>query len=121
MHGPPQNPLCLDMDARRVWHLVDRTGSLLRRSATTSAAAHKWMTPALRSLGKGRRAFCSWDEDSVTMAVEAARDALPMHKVAMIDRLSFASTTMPFADLQNAVIIAGALGLRHDIHTLDIG
>ena len=32
------------------------------------------MAPSLRGLAKGQRAFCSWDEDSVTMAVEAARD-----------------------------------------------
>ena len=93
----------------------------LRMERSAIAAAHKWMAPALRSQAKGRRAFCSWDEDSVTMAVEAARDALLAHQVAMIDCLSFASTTMPFADLQNAAIIAGALGLRQDIGTLDIG
>jgi 3-hydroxy-3-methylglutaryl CoA synthase len=93
----------------------------LRMERSAIAAAHKWMAPALRAQAKGRRAFCSWDEDSVTMAVEAARDALPAQQVATIDRLSFASTTMPFADLQNAAIIAGALGLRHDIQTLDIG
>ncbi len=93
----------------------------LRMERSAIASAHKWMAPGLRSLGKGRRAFCSWDEDSVTMAVEAARDALPLNQAAVIDRLSFASTTMPFADLQNAVIIVGALGLRHDIQTLDIG
>ena len=55
------------------------------------------------------------------MAVEAARDGLPAGGIAAIDRLSFASTTMPFGDLQNAAIIAGALGLRHDIQTPDIG
>ncbi len=93
----------------------------LRMERSAIAAAHKWMAPSLRSQAKGRRAFCSWDEDSVTMAVEAARDALPAHQVATIDRLSFASTTMPFADLQNASIVAGALGLRRDIQTLDIG
>ena len=93
----------------------------LRMERSAIAAAHKWMAPGLRSLGKGRRAFCGWDEDSVTMAVEAARDALAVDKAAVIERLSFASTTMPFADLQNAAIIAGALGLRQDIGTLDIG
>ena len=93
----------------------------LRLERSAIAAAHQWMAPSLRSQAKGRRAFCSWDEDSVTMAVEAARDALPAHQVPAINRLSFASTTMPFADLQNAAIVAGALGLRHDIQTLDIG
>jgi 3-hydroxy-3-methylglutaryl CoA synthase len=93
----------------------------LRMERSAIAAAHRWMAPSLRSLSKGRRSFCSWDEDSVTMAVEAARDALPAGRVSAIDRLVFASTTMPFADLQNAAIIAGALNLRQDIQTLDIG
>ena len=93
----------------------------LRMERSAIAAAHKWMAPSLRGQALGRRAFCSWDEDSVTMAVEAARDALPPGRAVEMDRLLFASTTMPFADLQNAAIIAGALGLRHDIQTLDIG
>lgn len=93
----------------------------LRMERSAIAAAHQWMAPSLRALGKGRRAFCSWDEDSATMAVEAARDALPAGVASTVGRLLFASTSMPFADLQNAAIVAGALGLRHDIQTLDIG
>ncbi len=93
----------------------------LRMERSAIAAAHRWMAPGLRALAKGRRAFCSWDEDTVTMAVEAARDALLPGAATAIDRLTFASTTMPFSDLQNASIVAGALALRHDIATLDIG
>ncbi len=93
----------------------------LRMERSAIAAAHRWMAPGLRSLAKGRRAFCSWDEDSITMAVEAARDALPAGAATAVDRLTLASTTMPFSDLQNASIVAGALALRHDIATLDIG
>ena len=44
----------------------------LRMQRSAISAAHRWMAPGLR--GKGHRAFCSWDEDSITMAVEAARD-----------------------------------------------
>ena len=40
------------------------------------ADMHGWFNPALKGQAKGERAFCNWDEDAVTMAVEAARDAL---------------------------------------------
>ncbi|QIL74384.1 hypothetical protein G7048_26160 (plasmid) [Diaphorobacter sp. HDW4B] len=85
------------------------------------AAAHSWMAPGLRGLAKGQRAFCSWDEDSVTMAVEAARDALDSRARDGIGSLVLASTRPPFSDLQGASIVAGALDLRSDIATLEVG
>lgn len=93
----------------------------LRMERAAIAAAHRWMAPSLRSLGKGQRAFCSWDEDSVTMGVEAARDLARGHGLAGVGRLLFASTSMPFADLQNASLVHGALGLADSVRTLDIG
>lgn len=93
----------------------------LRMERAAIAAAHRWMAPSLRGLGKGRRAFCSWDEDSVTMAVEAARDLACGRSLAGVGRLLFASTSMPFADLQNASLVHGALGLPDSARTLDIG
>ena len=79
------------------------------------------MAPSLRVLAKGQRAFCNWDEDSLSMAVEAARDCLKGKSTADIGKIIFASTTMPFADLLNASIIAGALDLPHDMRALDVG
>ena len=76
------------------------------------AAAHKWMAPSLRSAAKGRRAFCNWDEDSITMAVEAARDALGQKQPAGIAKIVFASTTAPFSDMLNASVVCGALDLE---------
>ena len=40
------------------------------------AAANSWFAPGLRGLARGERAMANWDEDTVTMAVEAARDCL---------------------------------------------
>ncbi len=40
------------------------------------AAANAWFAPGLRGLAKGERAICNWDEDSITLGVEAARDCL---------------------------------------------
>lgn len=55
------------------------------------------------------------------MAVEAARDALNGRMIADIGKVVFASTTMPFADMHNASIICGALGLAQDLRSMDIG
>jgi 3-hydroxy-3-methylglutaryl CoA synthase len=93
----------------------------LRIPRAAIAAAHQWMAPQLRSLGKGQRAFCSWDEDSVTMAVEAARDALDLRARTDLTALYLASTTLPFADLQHSSLVAAALDLAPGIRTLDIG
>jgi 3-hydroxy-3-methylglutaryl CoA synthase len=88
------------------------------------AEANAWFAPNLRGAGKGERAMANWDEDAVTMAVEAGRDCLPaadpLTDRAHVDAIYFASTTMPFSDRQNAGIVAGALNLREDISAFDI-
>lgn len=93
----------------------------LRMQRAAIADAHKWMAPALKSQGKGYRAFCSWDEDSVTMAVEAARDVLPSGAQPAIEALYLASTTLPFADMQNSAVVASALNLSASCRTFDLG
>lgn len=90
-----------------------------RLARAAAAAAHRWMAPSLGAAARGNRAFCSWDEDAVTMAVEAARDCLRGRDPDGVETLVLASTTLPYADLQNAAIVAGALGLRRDIATSD--
>ena len=45
----------------------------LRLQRAAVVQAHQWFAPALRALGKGERAMANWDEDAITMAVEAAR------------------------------------------------
>ncbi|MEJ2411298.1 MAG: zinc ribbon domain-containing protein [Novosphingobium sp.] len=54
------------------------------------------------------------------MAVEAARDALGPEARQGIDALTLASTTLPYADLQNSVIAIGALALGHSVSGTDI-
>lgn len=93
----------------------------LRIQRAVIAAAHQWMAPSLRAQAKGRRAFCSWDEDSVTLAVEAARDALSDRPREELTSLTMASTTQPFAEFQSSTLVAEALGLRSTIRTLDLG
>ena len=55
--------------------------------------------------GKGERAVASYDEDSVSMAVEAARDAV--RGGADVDTLLFATTSPPYAEKLNAATVAG--------------
>ena len=93
----------------------------LRIDRSAIAEAHKWMAPGLRGQAKGSRAFLSWDEDAVTMAVEAARDCLADAGAGKIEALHLASTSLPYADLQHASLVASALRLPEDIASSDGG
>ena len=84
------------------------------------AAANAWFNPALRGLAKGERAMANWDEDAVTMAVEAARDCLAGLAPVAIGQLMLASTTHPYDDRQNAGIVASALHLGSALRVLDV-
>ncbi len=94
---------------------------LRRLQRRAMADALGWFDPALASLGHGERAVANWDEDSVTMAVEAARDCLGRRDRSSLSALYFASTTFPFADRQNAGIAKEALVLDDNIATMDVG
>jgi 3-hydroxy-3-methylglutaryl CoA synthase len=83
-------------------------------------AANTWFAPGLGGLAKGEKATANWDEDSITMAVEAARDALDGRDRAGIERLFLASTTLPFADRQNAGVVKEALNLDDAVGAMDV-
>ena len=78
-----------------------------------------WYIPALMMVANGERSMCNWDEDSLTMAVASARDCISGFDKSKIDGIFLATTTPPFADRQNAGIVATALNLREDIVTAD--
>ncbi|MFT4918806.1 MAG: 3-hydroxy-3-methylglutaryl CoA synthase [Zhongshania aliphaticivorans] len=90
-----------------------------RMQRSEIAKAHAWALPGLRGLGKGEKAFCSWDEDVITMAVEASRDCMRGQDVNALARLCLASTSAPFADVQNATLVASALGAPRNVATSD--
>ena len=71
-----------------------------------------WFAPAIMMVAQGERSMCNWDEDTVTMAVAAARDCLKGVDKNTLDGLYLASTTLPFADRQNAGIVKAALNLN---------
>jgi 3-hydroxy-3-methylglutaryl CoA synthase/NAD(P)-dependent dehydrogenase (short-subunit alcohol dehydrogenase family) len=78
-----------------------------------------WFAPAIMMVAQGERSMCNWDEDTITMAVAASRDCLRGRDKGQLDALYLASTTLPFADRQNAGIITAALNLRDDMITAD--
>ena len=82
--------------------------------------AHVWADPGLARRGRGERAMCNWDEDAVTMAVEAARSCVNSGGTTP-GALYFASTSAPFADRQNAGIVSTALSLPESIASVDVG
>jgi 3-hydroxy-3-methylglutaryl CoA synthase len=94
----------------------------LQRKAVTEANA--WFAPSLRAAAKGERAMANWDEDALTMAVEAGRDCLPandpIRERAFVDAVFLASTTLPFSDRLNAAIAARALNLPDAISAADV-
>src|SRR3984893_17943650 len=92
----------------------------LRLERSAIADSHAWFDPSVRGKGKGRRAISNWDEDTLTMAVEAARRCGVSGFADRIGSLIFASTSAPFADRQNAGIIKEALNLPDSIQTLDV-
>ncbi|WP_373086626.1 hydroxymethylglutaryl-CoA synthase family protein [Sneathiella sp.] len=92
----------------------------LRLSRKSIADTNGWIQPGLKGLGKGERSICNWDEDSVTMAVEAARDCLHDRDNAEIRAIYLGSTTLPFLDRQNSGIVAAALNMDESLSTVDI-
>jgi 3-hydroxy-3-methylglutaryl CoA synthase len=84
------------------------------------AETHGWFNPGLANIAKGERAMANWDEDAVTMAVEAARDALGTRDRTALQSLRLASTTFPFLDRLHAGLVGDALELGTDVHTVDV-
>ncbi len=67
----------------------------------------------------GERSVAYYDEDSVTMAVEAAVDCVKGFDPHSVDGLFFSTTTSPYKEKQCSPIMAMALDLRRDIRTAD--
>lgn len=68
---------------------------------------------------RGEKAVANWDEDSITMAVAAAKDCVKGENREKIDGLYFATTSQTYALRQNAGIVAAALDLNTNCRTAD--
>jgi len=79
--------------------------------------ARAWQT---RSLG-GEKAVAGYDEDSLTMAVNAAQHCVARgNRYTAIQGTFFASTTSPYKEKQAATAIAATLDLPSNTYTADI-
>jgi len=91
----------------------------LRLPRAVIQEAMSWLArPNQRPQG-GARAVCNWDEDALTLGVEAARGCLATARQPPA-ALTLASTTLPFADRSNATLLAAALDLPAACETLDV-
>ena len=91
----------------------------LRLNRSSIVQAMGWFAPAIMAVAQGERSLCNWDEDTLTMAVAAARDCLTGMNKSDLDGLYLASTTLPFADRQNAGVVAAALNLKENLISTD--
>ena len=88
-----------------------------RMDRMTAYKAMGWLNPA--AILPGERSIANYDEDSITMAVAAARDCLKGIDKAKIDGLYIATTTSPYKQREDAGIIGTALSLQPTIRTAD--
>ncbi|MDD5748712.1 MAG: zinc ribbon domain-containing protein [Actinomycetota bacterium] len=78
--------------------------------------AESWGTPG----APGEIAVGNFDEDSITMAVEAGRDCL-LDEPDGVGGLYFASTSAPYAEKSCSTIVASVLDLQPDALVADFG
>jgi hydroxymethylglutaryl-CoA synthase len=81
------------------------------------AIAEAWQSG---SIG-GERSVANNDEDTITMATEAAIDCLAGRQREEVDGLYFASTSSPYKEKECSTLAAMAVDLRSDIITADFG
>jgi 3-hydroxy-3-methylglutaryl CoA synthase len=86
---------------------------LLRMDRAVAAKALRFS--GLGGRGSGHRAVAGWDEDPLTLAVEAAR-GIPAAPGSIV----FASTSAPFIERSHATLLADALALSAATRTNDV-
>ena len=77
--------------------------------------AKEWGQP---SMG-GEKAVAGHDEDSLTLAVNAALTVLPNGAAPGVDAIYFASTTPPYREKQSAATVAAVLDAGSAVRTAD--
>jgi hydroxymethylglutaryl-CoA synthase len=86
---------------------------LLRMERTAAAKALNFS--GLGGRGAGHRAVAGWDEDALTLAVEAARGL-----AVVLESVVFASTSAPFTERSHATLLCDALALPSSTQTNDV-
>jgi len=92
----------------------------LRLARKTIVDANAWYAAGFAGKAKGTRAFVNFDEDSITLAVAAARDCLgPDDDRSHVAGVILASGTLPFAERLNAGVVCEALTLPETVDASD--
>lgn len=78
-----------------------------------------WRMERATALLVGESALAGYDEDVITMAVEAAEQVLLPWDRTKVDALYLASTTAPFGEKSSAAVVAAAADLRSG-RTVDV-
>ncbi len=89
---------------------------LLRFDRKLARSELRWS--GLGGSGRGRRAVAAWDEDSLTMGVEAARSIVDG---VAFESVVFASTSAPFLDRSMAGLVIEALRIDSTAMAQDVG
>ncbi|MEO8299325.1 MAG: 3-oxoacyl-[acyl-carrier-protein] synthase III C-terminal domain-containing protein [Burkholderiales bacterium] len=94
----------------------------LRLSRKAVVDANLWYAPEFAGRAKGTRSMAFWDEDSITMAVAAARDCLgASDDRSHVKALHLATSTPPFAERLNSGIIREVLRCARTCDAIDVG
>jgi 3-hydroxy-3-methylglutaryl CoA synthase len=97
--------------------IVSASGYVPRYRLTGTLIAQVWGG----SERGGERAVANYDEDSLTLACEAALGAVADRDPSPIGACFFASTTAPYAEKSCAALVASVVDLRTDVLTADLG
>ena len=115
-----------------------------RRRMSSEVLKDAWQVPPIAELKRGGpdatesgkdgrrkrpaqdKAVAGYDEDAITLALQAAHDALDWlaprgFDPGTIGSVVFASTTSPFLERSAAAFLGDALGLAPDIRALNVG
>lgn len=74
-----------------------------------------------KKAGKGEKAVAYCDEDSITMAVAAAMDAMAGSASTSLSGVLFASASAPYQEKMNAAEVAAVLDAPRKLRTADFG
>src|SRR5215510_1587469 len=101
--------------AERTIGLIGVGGYVPRYRLSGRALTQVWGGSA-----SGERAVANYDEDALTMATEAALDAMAGRQSSRVDACFFASTSAPYVEKSNATLLATVVDLPIPILTADI-
>ena len=90
-----------------------------RLNRMTVYASMGWFNPAVIMNAAGEKAVANYDEDAVTMAVEAGIRCLQGFDPSRVEAVYLATTTAPFRERQCANLVAGAVCAGEEVRSAD--